>query len=263
MCPWPWVFYVAGALGLLWTVWWLWEYFPPARHPRLSPQEAQEIREASASTQHSSQRISWFSLLLLPQVWGMVLAKCCCDAVWFTYVGWLPKYLLDMHNFSNAQIGYVAWIPYAASGLGSFAGGWISSRLLLRGYSLNFSRKAVLGASAALMPCMCLVTRVPVGAEIALFSLALFAHLSFSTMVITLPADVFPARIVGSVVGLVGFGGSMGGVLFNAAAGYLIDAMGRPSGYPLVFAIGSTFHAIGFLWILLTIRNIRPIHSMP
>ena len=79
--------------------------------------------------------------------------------------------------------------------------GWCSSRLLLRGYSLNFSRKAVLGACAAVMPCMCLVTHVPVRAEIVLFSIAFFAHLSFSTLVITLPADLFPHGMVGSVVG--------------------------------------------------------------
>jgi ACS family hexuronate transporter-like MFS transporter len=138
-------------------------------------------------------------------------------------------------------------------------GGWISSRLVRQGHSLNFSRKVVLGVSAAVMPCMCLVTRGPVALDIALFSLAFFAHLSFSTIVITLPADMFPRRVVGSVVGLVGFGGSMGGVLFNTLAGYLVQDFGRDRGYPLVFAIGSTFHMLGFIWILLTIRNIRPI----
>jgi ACS family hexuronate transporter-like MFS transporter len=153
----------------------------------------------------------------------------------------------------------MAWIPYAASGVGSVAGGWLSGQLLLRGYSLNFSRKVVLGMSAALMPCMLLVTRVPVGVEIALFSVAFFCHLSFSTLVITLPADLFPRHVVGSVAGLVGFGGSMGGVAFNALAGYLVHNFGRSSGYPIVFAIGSTFHVLGFLWILLLIRDIRPL----
>ncbi len=256
---WPWVFYLSGAVGLFWTIWWLWEYFPPAQHPRLSAKERQEIREVLAPPSPSSASISWCSLLLLPPVWGMVLGKCCCDAVWFTYVGWMPKYLLDMHEFSTAQMGCVAWIPYAASGVGSVAGGWLSGRLLLSGYSLNFSRKLVLGLSAALMPCMLLVTRVPVAWEIAMFSTAFFAHLSFSTLVITLPADMFPRHVVGSVAGLVGFGGSMGGVLFNTLAGYLLHSFGRASGYPIVFAIGSTFHVLGFLVILFIIRDIRPI----
>jgi ACS family hexuronate transporter-like MFS transporter len=143
--------------------------------------------------------------------------------------------------------------------VGSLFGGWCSSRLLRSGYSLNFSRKAVLGGCAAVMPCMCLVTRVPVGVAIALFSAAFFAHLAFSTLVITLPADLFPRSMVGSVAGLVGFGGSMGGMLFNKFAGSLLHAVGRTAGYPLLFGIGSTFHVAGFLWILLTIRNIRPL----
>ncbi|MGA7701638.1 MAG: MFS transporter [Thermoguttaceae bacterium] len=256
---WPWVFYLSGAVGLLWTVWWLWEYFPPEQHPRLSASERSEIQEVLATTRQREASVSWWRLLLLPQVWGLVLGKCCCDAVWFSYVNWMPKYLIDMRGFDTAQLGSVAWIPYAASGVGSVAGGWLSGHLLRRGHSLDFSRKAVLGGSAALMPCMLLVTRVPVGFEVALFSLAFFAHLSFSTLVITLPADLFPHRVVGSVVGLVGFGGSMGGVLFNKVIGLVLQHMGRPSGYPLAFAIGSSFHILGFFWILLTVRNVRPV----
>jgi ACS family hexuronate transporter-like MFS transporter len=257
--PWPWVFYLSGAVGLLWTAWWLWDYYPPAQHPRLSAEERREIGEVLVSTPRRQSGISWWRLLLLKEVWGMVLGKACCDAIWFTYIAWLPKYLVDMRGLDTVQIGTIAWIPYAASGVGSVVGGWCSSRLLLRGYSLNFARKAVLGACAAVMPCMCLVTHVPVHAEVALFSIAFFAHLSFSTLVITLPADLFPHGMVGSVVGLVGFGGSMGGMLFNKFAGSLLDSVGRESGYPLLFAIGSTFHVLGFLWILWTIRNIRPI----
>ena len=148
----------------------------------------------------------------------MLLGKACCDAVWFTYIAWMPKYFIDMRGFETAHVGSILWIPYAASGVGSVVGGWCSGRLLRSGCSLNFSRKAVLGVSAAMMPCMCLVAHVPVGMEIALFSIAFFAHLSFSTLMITLPADMFPRAIVGSVVGLVGFGGSMGGMLFNKFA---------------------------------------------
>lgn len=256
---WPWVYYLSGAIGLLWTIWWLWDYYPPAHHPRISSEERHAIQEVMVAAPPAKSSIAWWRLLVLPQVWGMVLGKFCCDAVWFTYVFWLPKYLQDMRGFQKGQIGSIAWIPYAASGIGSVFGGWCSSYLLRRGYSLDFSRKVVLGVCAALMPCMCLVTRVPVGVAIALFSLAFFAHLSFSTLVITLPADLFPRGMVGSVVGLVGFGGSMGGMIFNKFAGTLLDHVGRPAGYPMLFAIGSTFHIAGFLWILLTIRKIHRI----
>jgi ACS family hexuronate transporter-like MFS transporter len=257
--PWPWVYYLSGAIGLVWSAWWLWDYYPPDRHPRLSERERQEIREVLVSDPRSKSGVSWRRLLGLRQVWGMVLGKFCCDAVWFTYIAWLPKYLSDVRGFDHVQLGSVAWIPYAASGIGSLCGGWCSSQLLLRGYSLDFSRKAVLGACAVMMPCMCMVTHVPVRVEIALFSIAFFAHLSFSTLVITLPADLFPRSVVGSIAGLVGFGGSMGGMLFNKFAGALLQHVGRTAGYPILFGIGSTFHILGFLWILWAIRKVEPV----
>ena len=256
---WPWVFFLSGAVGLVWTVWWLWDYFPPQQHPRLSAAERHELGALMDSSPQEQGGVSWWGLFALPQVWGMVLGKALCDAVWFTYIAWLPKYFQEMHGFSTAQMGCIVWIPYAASGVGSFVGGWCSSRLLRGGYSLNFARKAVLGASAALMPCIALVTRAPAALAIALFSIAFFAHLSFSTLVISLPADLFPRRMVASVVGLVGLGGSLGGMLFNLAAGYLLSFYGRAAGYPLVFAVGSTLHILSFFWILLTIRDVGPI----
>ncbi|MGA2621348.1 MAG: MFS transporter [Thermoguttaceae bacterium] len=256
---WPWVYYLCGAIGLLWTVFWLWEYYPPAKHPRLSDQERRQIDEVLSSASHPKTSVSWWRLLRLREVWGMVLGKAFCDAVWFTYTNWLPLYFADMRHFDNGQMGSITWIPYAASGVGSLVGGWWSSRLLHQGHSLNFSRKAILGACAAVMPCMCLVTRVPATWEIGLFSLAFFAHLAFSTIVISLPADLFPRGMVGSVVGLVGFGGSMGGMLFNWFAGFLMERLGPTAGYPTLFAIGSVFHLLGFGWILLTIRKVEPI----
>lgn len=257
--PWPWVFYLGGALGLPCAVWWMWTYYPPAEHPRLSAKERSEIHEVLVSTPHQESAVPWRRLFRYRQLWGMMLGKCVSDAAWFTYIAWLPKYFLEMRDFSTAEMGHVVWIPYAASGVGSFMGGWLSSWLLCRGHTLGFSRKAVLWGTAVLMPCMCLVTRVPAGFEIAIFSIAMFAHLAFATIIITLPADLFPRRVVGSVVGLIGFGGAMGGALFNLLAGHLLASLGRDAGYPAVFAIGSTFHILGLFCILVTVRKVCPI----
>ncbi len=127
---WRWVFFLSGAAGLAWTIWWLWDYFPPADQPR--PQ--------------TGPGISWLGLFRFPQVWGLVSAKFLSDAAWYFYLFWLPKYLYDMRHFDTKQVGYFAWIPYAAAGIGSLLGGWFSSRLIQRGRSLNFSRKLALGA---------------------------------------------------------------------------------------------------------------------
>lgn len=256
---WRWAFFAAGGAGLLWTLWWLWQYYPPAQDSRLSDAEREEIKEVFAQPVTNQVESRWSELLALPQVWGLVLAKCLSDAAWFFYAQWLPKYLYDIHHFDLNDVRANAWIPYAASGVGSLLGGAFCGWLIQRGYSLNFSRKFVLGLSAACMPWVFLVTRFPANTAIVLFSLAFFGQQSWSTLVMTLPVDLFPRRLVGTVAGMVGFGGAMGGVIFNLVAGGLLDALGRERGYVIVFGLTSSFHVIAFVWILLMVRRVEAI----
>ena len=255
---WRWVFFLSGAAGLAWVIWWLWEYFPPASHPRLTPPERDKIAEVLKPQPQTGQGMSWIGLFRFPQVWGLVCAKFLSDAAWYFYLFWLPKYLYDVRHFDTRQVGYFAWIPYAAAGVGSLLGGWFSSRLIQRGRSLDFSRKLALGASAAVMPLIFFVTQSPVQIAIVLFSIAFAGQQSWSTLVMILPADIFPHRAVGSVAGLVGFGGAMGGVVFGLLVGYLLD---HGFGYGLVFGIVSTLHVIAFCVILLAIRVVQPIQE--
>jgi len=252
---WRWVFFITGAAGLMWSVWWMRAYFPALQHPRISATERAELAslvEAQAVDTKAGQ--SWFQLFGFQQVWGLVLGKFLSDAGWYFYLFWLPKYLYDVRGFNTREVGYYAWIPFAASGLGSLTGGWFSSFLLRRGYSLDFSRKMALAASAALMPWIFFVPRLPASVAIVVFSIAFFGQQSWSTLVMILPADLFPRRVVGSVAGLVGFGGAMGGVVFNLVVGYLLD---NGFGYGIVFSLVSTFHVLALGLILLTIRKVH------
>jgi ACS family hexuronate transporter-like MFS transporter len=242
---WRWVFVACGAVGLLWSIWWLSEYKPPA--PDLP---------GTTSAASSGASLSWPQLLTFRQVWGLVGAKFLTDAAWFFYIAWLPKYLYDARGFDVKQVGYYAWVPFAASGIGSLLGGWFSSQLLARGKSVDVSRKLALGLSACVMPVIILVTRVPVEWAIVLFSIAFFGQQSWSTLVMIVPTDLFERRIVASVAGLVGFGGAMGGLTMNLLAGKLLDA---GFGYQTVFSIVGTLHVTAFVVILLTIRRIAPI----
>ena len=144
------------------------------------------------------------------------------------------EYLYDARGFDVKQVGYYAWIPYAAAGVGSLTGGWFSSWLLTHGRSVDASRKIALGASAAVMPLIIFVTHVPVEWAIVLFSIAFFGQQSWSTLVMIVPTDFFPRGNVGSVAGLIGFGGAMGGIVSNLIAGRLLD-LGM--GYGTVFSI--------------------------
>ena len=258
LSSWRWVFFVTGAFGLLWTLWWLRDYHAPANHPRVSAEERAELTESPEEAARSEAAIPWLQLFSYPQTWGLVIGKFLSDAAWYFYLFWLPKYLYDVRGFDTKQVGYFAWIPYAAAGIGALLAGWFSSYLLRRGRSVDFSRKVTLGASAALMPLIIFVTASPIQLTIVLFSIAFFGQQAWSTLVMILPTDIFPRRVVASVAGLVGFGGAMGGVVFNLIAGRMLDA---GTGYGPVFAAVSTFHVIAFLLILLTIRKVQPIEG--
>ena len=235
---WRWVFVACGATGLAWALWWM-TVFGKTTTP------------VAVSSENDSRGLSWTGLLKLRQVWGLVGAKFLTDAAWFFYIAWLPKYLYDARGFDVKQVGYYAWVPFAASGIGSLTGGWFSSWLISRGRSVDFARKLALGLSAAMMPVIIFVTHVPVEWAIVLFSVAFFGQQSWSTLVMIVPTDLFDRRIVASVAGLVGFGGAMGGLVMNLVAGRLLDL---GFGYQTVFSVVGTLHVIGFGVILLTIR---------
>src|SRR6185437_3605811 len=135
-------------------------------------------------------------------------------------------------------------------------GGGFSSYLVRRRFSVNVARKVALGLSAALMPSILLVPHVAASWAIAIFSLAYFGQQSWSTLVMIVPADLFPTNAVGAVAGLVGFGGAMGGIAFGELFGYLLD---HGFGYGVVFTIAGTLHVVAFFVILAMVPAIRPL----
>jgi ACS family hexuronate transporter-like MFS transporter len=186
----------------------------------------------------------------------LVAAKFLSDGAWYFYLFWLPKYLYDARGFNIKAVGAVAWIPHLAAGIGCLMGGWFSSYLLGRRFSLNVARKVALALSAAVMPAILLVPHAPASWAIVIFSLAYFGQQSWSTLVMVLPADLFPTNVVGAVAGLVGFGGAMGGIAFGELVGYLLD---HGFGYGVVFKLAGSFHVIALLVIVWAVPRVRPL----
>ena len=257
---WRWVFFLTAGLGLAWTIWWRRDYFSPERHPRLGDAERREIESVFGAAAGTQEELPWLHLLRFRQTWGVVIAKFLSDAAWYFYLFWLPKYLYDARGFDIKAVAAFAWIPPAAAGVGCLCGGWLSSWLLRQKLPLDHARKIALGASAFLMPLILFVPRVPVAWAIALFSFAYFGQQSWSTLVMVLPADIYPRPAVGGVAGLVGFGGAMGGVVFGQAVGYLLD---HGFGYGLVFALAGSFHVVAFAVICAAIPRIEPLALAP
>ena len=253
---WRAVFYLTAVIGLAWTAWWWIEYQPPERHPRLGQAERMLLAPVIDVGRSLDAPPRWLALLRLRQTWGLVLAKFLSDAAWYFYLFWLPKYLYDARGFDIKAVGAFAWIPYAAAGIGCLVGGSFSSWLLTRDVPLDRARKIALGLSAAVMPAVLFVPSAPVAWAIAIFSLAYFGQQSWSTLVMILPADIFPRGAVGAVAGLVGFGGAMGGVIFGQVVGRLLDA---GFGYGVVFTLAGSFHVLAFGVLCVAIPVVRPL----
>jgi ACS family hexuronate transporter-like MFS transporter len=247
---WRWVFFVTGVLGLLWVIAWRAFYFVPKQ-----TSTGTASAEVSPDNIPPSQHPSWLELFRFRQTWGIVVAKFLSDAAWYFYLFWLPKYLYDARGLDIKAVGAFGWIPYAAAGAGCLCGGGLSS-FLTRGNSLNRARKVALGLSAALMPLILFVPHASLPWAIVLFSIAYFGQQSWSTLVMVLPTDIFPRHAVGTVAGLVGFGGAMGGVVFQQIVGHLLD---HGFGYGFVFTLAGSFHVIAFGIICLAIPSIQAI----
>lgn len=242
---WRYIFLVTASFGLLWTI--AWTLF----------RSSNENAAISAVSSHTNiQTFSWSRLFAIRETWALITAKFLSDAAWYFYLFWLPKYLYDARNFDIKAIGAFAWMPSAAAGIGCLLGGGFSSYLVRRHVSLGTARKTALGLSAAVMPFVVLIPHAAVSWAIVLFCVAYFGQQSWSTLVMVLPADLFPQEVVGSVAGLVGFGGAMGGIVFGELAGYLLD---HGLGYSTVFTLAGTLHVAAFLVILISVPAIEPL----
>ena len=245
---WRWVFFLSGGLGIVWVVWWAISY----------RSSGAAVSSGTLDARVLARELTFGEMVGMNSVRAIVFAKFMSDSAWYFLLFWLPKYLYDVRHFDVKHVGYYGWIPYAASGVGSFVGGWYSSRLLRNGRSLDAARKIALGLSAAFMPVVMLVPLAPVQVAIVLFSIAFFCQQSWSGLIMTLPADIFPLSAVGTVSGLVGFGGAIGGAIFGVVAGWLLD---HGFGYGTLFVLVGTFHLIGYSAILLFTGKIQPLRA--
>lgn len=246
---WRAVFVLSGAIGLVWVLWWSLSYRSNNSTLSVNTLDARQI----------GSDMTWGEIVKMRNVQCFVFAKFMSDSAWYFLLFWLPKYLYDARGFDIKHVSYYAWIPYAASGVGSFCGGWFSSWLLRRGCSLDLARKLSLGICAAGMPVVAFVTISPIQTAIVLFSIAFFCQQAWSGLIMTLPTDVFPLTIVGTVAGLIGFGGAIGGAIFSLVAGRMLQVGFT---YATIFIFVGSFHLIGFLAILAFAGKIRPLRAV-
>ncbi|MGE0453395.1 MAG: MFS transporter [Vicinamibacteria bacterium] len=243
---WSWqaAFVITGAIGFLWLFAWSTLYHTPETHPRLGRAEFAHIRSDPAEpTTH----VPWLRLMPHRATWAFALGKFMTDPIWWFYLYWIPKFLNENHGLSLASLGPPLITIYLVADVGSIGGGWLSSTLLKRGYSVNAARKI------AMLVCALLVTPVAFASDVkdlwtavAIISLAAAAHQGWSANMFTLVSDMFPRRAVGSVVGFGGMFGSIGGMLVATLTGWLLQMTGS---YVTVFVIAGSTYLVALLAI--------------
>jgi ACS family hexuronate transporter-like MFS transporter len=244
---WSWAFVLTGVLGFAWLVAWLTIYEKPDRHPRL---EAPERAFICSDPVPPATHMPWLSLMGYRQTWSFASAKFLTDPIWWMYLFWLPDFFSRNYGLSLLELGPPIIVIYVVADIGSVGGGWLSSALIRNGWSVNAARKtAMLGCALAVVPIV-FATRVQsVWGAVALVSLATAAHQGWSANLFTFASDMFPPQAVGSVVGLGGFAGAVGGMLIAKVTGYVLQMTGSYTTV-LIIAGGAYLLALAVVQIL-------------
>ena len=233
---WRGAFVITGASGFVWLLFWLWLYRKPAEHPSVSPEELALIQ--SDPPDKDSGKMSWARLFPLRETWAFAAAKFFTDPVWWFYLFWLPRYVTERYNLTLSKTSAPILTVYAMSSIGSVAGGWLSGSMIKRGKSVNVARKTAMGICAlAVVPVIYAPYAHSLWLMVLLVGLAMAAHQGWSANAFTLTSDLFPRAAVGSVVGIGGMVGAVGGVLMQLAAG----AIAQYTYLPLFIFCGSAY----------------------
>lgn len=228
---WPWAFVATGILDLVWLAFWLTLYRDPGRHPRVTREELAYIQ---SDPPDPPTQVPWLGLLRYRQTWAYIVAKSLTDPVWFFYLFWLPKFLDANWGVKLTGLAAPLVTIYLVADVGSIGGGWLSTHLIGRGWSVNRGRKAAMLAAAILIvPTAFVPAADSMWVAVAMVSVAAAAHQWWSANLFTLASDLFPRKAVGSVVGLGGCCAMFAVVGFQRLTGVILDATG--SNYTVIF----------------------------
>ena len=243
---------VTGSFSLVWLAFWLKIYRRPKEHPKLGARELAFINSDSseADAPRAATNMSWRRLLLVPETWGYALARFLIDPIWWMFLFWLPDFFAKRYNLDLEHFGPPLVVVYVLSDLGSISGGWLSSRLIRFGFSVNRARKlTMLLASILVMPVMFAMHADNLWLAVAILGMATAGHQAFSATLYTFPSDVFPKQAVGTVVGIGGTAGAVGGMLMAKYAGWVLEGIGS---YTPIFMVAAGVYilALGVLHTL-------------
>lgn len=252
---WQMGFVVVGVIGFLWIAGWLLLYRPLAEHPRVTDEERDYIQSRQEQSSEAAAKARWIDILRIRPTRGVILTRFFMDPVWWFYTIWLPTALAKDRGMDLKSIAVFATVAFLASDLGNLFGGYSSSALVKRGWSVNRARKTVMVPCALMIMLGLAVPFVSVNAAVALIAVVMFCYQSWSVNMLTIPADVVPRRIVASAAGLSHMGAGFGGIVMNYTVGHLAKSSGS---FTVPFMLMGLMPVIGIAFLFLVIGRIEP-----
>ena len=235
---WRETFIYSGLFGVVLLGLWLWLYSNPRESGKVSEGELKWIEH---DPPEKIEKIGWSRIVRKREAWAFATAKFLTDPVWFLMLFWLPKYFSTTYDVDLKVVLLPMILMYLLSDVGSIAGGWFSSRLIQQGRTPNFARKVtMIIAGLCVLPLLFVTGVSNMWLAVLLIGIALAGHQAFSTNLLSIPPDMFPKRAVGSVIGLGGFAGGIGGMIMAKSTGLVLDA--TQGNYTIIFAICTTVY---------------------
>lgn len=235
---WRETFIYSGAFGVVLLGLWLWLYSNPRESGKVSEGELKWIEH---DPPEQIEKIGWSRIVRKREAWAFASAKFLTDPVWFLMLFWLPKYFSTTYDVDLKVVLLPMILMYLLSDVGSIAGGWFSSRLIQQGRTPNFARKVtMIVAGLCVLPLLFVTGVSNMWLAVLLIGIALAGHQAFSTNLLSIPPDMFPKRAVGSVIGLGGFAGGIGGMIMAKSTGLVLDA--TEGNYTIIFALCTTVY---------------------
>ena len=235
---WRETFIYSGLFGVVLLGLWLWLYSNPRESGKVSEGELKWIEH---DPPEKIEKIGWSRIVRKREAWAFATAKFLTDPVWFLMLFWLPKYFSTTYDVDLKVVLLPMILMYLLSDVGSIAGGWFSSKLIQQGRTPNFARKVtMIIAGLCVLPLLFVTGVSNMWLAVLLIGIALAGHQAFSTNLLSIPPDMFPKRAVGSVIGLGGFAGGIGGMIMAKSTGLVLDA--TQGNYTIIFAICTTVY---------------------
>jgi ACS family hexuronate transporter-like MFS transporter len=253
---WEWSFLITGLIGFVWVAWWWVVYRTPAQHPTISKEELVYILSDPPDPEA---KVKWSRLIRHRQTWAFALGKFLTDPIWWLYLFWIPDFLNRSHGLDLKTIGLPLVVIYLLADVGSVGGGWMSSRLLKIGWQPNQARKTAMLTCALCVVPIIFATRVSnLWVAVFLVGLAAAAHQGWSANLFTLTSDMFPRKAVGSVVGIGGMAGAVGGMVLSLIVGEVLQ---RTGSYQILWFLAGSAYLFALLVIHLLVPKLAPVQE--